>query len=226
MTALPVYCINLDRRADRWQRMGLRMAAEEIVAERFAAITPEDPRVPSLLGGETGLSPRVAACALSHRDVWTLALERGQTRVMILEDDVFFHTKWRPILEDCLQRLDREHPDWDLFLLNASGIHDWEEGLRPASPPLLFAGAYVVNTSGLEALTKEFRSRFLPADYMLVWLQEARSRSYFHFPYLALQELLDSDTKGKEQDYVRYLRRWFRENYEPTFGHLYRETFQ
>jgi GR25 family glycosyltransferase involved in LPS biosynthesis len=205
--------------------MGRRIAEEAISVERFTAVTPADPRVASLLGGEAELSPLEAACALSHRDVWTLALNRKQPRVMILEDDVFFHKTWRPILEDCLERLDRENPDWDLFLLNASGIHTWEEGLRAASPPLLLSGAYVVNAPALEALLKEFRFRCLASDYMLVWLQEARKRSYFHFPYLALQEFLDSDTKGKDQEYVRYLRRWFRENYEPSFGHLYRESF-
>lgn len=228
MTFLPVYCINLDRRPDRWQRMTRRLSGEGVSAERFAGVTPNDSRVSSLVDAvteEPPLSPLAAACALSHRDVWTMALERGQRRVMVLEDDVFFHRNWRPILEECLSRLDRESPDWDLFLLNACGSHAWTEGLFTASPALLLAGAYVVNAPAMEMLTREFQTRCLEADFMLAWLQEKRKRSYAHFPYLALQEFLDSDVGGTDQEWVRHLRQWFREHYEPRFGHLYRESF-
>ena len=132
-----VYVINLDRRADRWssvqrqlrrakidyknvQRVagvvGTELDAEQlhrrgtltdIGLERFRLPTEE-----KLFGMD--LTPGALGCALSHRKVWSMIVEKRQQCALILEDDVEFHPA---VSKQFMDLWNRVPDDWDLVYL-------------------------------------------------------------------------------------------------------------
>jgi len=88
MSGTGILYINLDARTDRRTHIEAQLNRAGISAERFKAVTPADidpARV--ALGQRNGLSPGELACSLSHRGVWELAMARGLTGVLVIEDD-------------------------------------------------------------------------------------------------------------------------------------------
>ena len=89
MNIQQVYYINLESRPDRRSVMEAMFEKHGVTANRFEAITPENPLVPPYLEQAQRLKPNEAACALSHFEVWRLIAncEPG-TIACVLEDDV------------------------------------------------------------------------------------------------------------------------------------------
>jgi hypothetical protein len=106
-----IFCINLDRRTDRWEAVQRRfehLGIQERV-RRFPAIeTPER--------HHTG-------CTLSHREIIAAAKAMGLENVLIFEDDVRFLEGTRWCLRSSLDELSMQ--PWDLFYL---GGYRWEPG--------------------------------------------------------------------------------------------------
>jgi hypothetical protein len=101
-----VYCINLDRRPDRWARMQRRF--EELgvaqLVRRFPAVdTPENHHV---------------GCALSHRRILEEARAARLGSVLVLEDDVVFLEGVTWVLRRSLNELSRRA--WNLFYLGGA----------------------------------------------------------------------------------------------------------
>lgn len=236
-----LYCINLDRCTERWTRMEKRLApicnelGRSIESVRFRAQpATEDARVQRLGDGQPEPFSedlrRIVSISCDHAGIWEQADEDGHQRVLILEDDVFFMRDWVNTTNECLERLDQEHPAWDLFMLNASGwIRSTERGLRKIEPDngLVLAGAYVLSHRGLRKLVDRYGDvTTLPAelvtevvDHRLVWLQRA-GQSFFYYPYLALQEFWES-VGATDQAHVQGLYQWQEHRYRPEFGRLY-----
>lgn len=95
------YCINLDRRADRWEYAQDVLDDMGWEVERFSAVDEK---------------PGWKGCAKSHIGVINQAIGEGHKAFMVLEDDVMFLWKEKHIW-DCMQELPE---DWDLLYLGAS----------------------------------------------------------------------------------------------------------
>jgi hypothetical protein len=106
-----IYCINLDRRQDRWAAMQRRFETLGIAGRvrRFPAI-------------ETPLG-----CTLSHRRCIQAAHDQGLDNVLILEDDAIFLEGTRWCLRQSLDELAKR--EWDVLFL---GGHRWGETFPPA----------------------------------------------------------------------------------------------
>ena len=81
-----IYCINLDKRPDRW----------EWVKKEFEKMGIEDKvkRFPAF-----DVNKKHVGCALSHRYIIKLAKENKYNNVLILEDDIYFNKNWIELLE-------------------------------------------------------------------------------------------------------------------------------
>jgi GR25 family glycosyltransferase involved in LPS biosynthesis len=98
-----VFCINLDRRPDRWRQLLCTLTGSGMLplAERIPAVDgsrPEFQRSPLItdlgrqhMNGKKGLfkylTPGGVGCALSHRSVWEKVVREGIRRALVLEDD-------------------------------------------------------------------------------------------------------------------------------------------
>lgn len=95
-----IYCINLDKRQDRWLQMQKYFDHFNINVTRFSAKTGEDadtdgvimyPKNDFFKQGEKG-------CSYSHYLIWQECLAKNYKRVLILEDDCIFASDWINIL--------------------------------------------------------------------------------------------------------------------------------
>jgi glycosyl transferase, family 25 len=92
--AVPVYCINLDRRPDRLARMQKLARARGFELTRVAAFDAADPANADTLAampadGPTGrMGAGTLACTRSHARAWRALLDSGAACAVILEDDL------------------------------------------------------------------------------------------------------------------------------------------
>lgn len=98
-----IYCINLDRRPDRWeamQRRFQRLGIERKVRRFSAADTPLNHHI---------------GCALSHRRIIAQARQQQLKTVLVFEDDARFSPDAAEVLTHSLREL--EGRDWQLLYL-------------------------------------------------------------------------------------------------------------
>lgn len=106
-----VYCINLDRRADRWERMQKVFNELGVEVKRIKAIdsleisSPED---------STPKQKARYACTESHKLAIEDAKRNDYRRVLIFEDDCIFENNFEQRLFQYLEQLPN---DWDMLLL-------------------------------------------------------------------------------------------------------------
>jgi hypothetical protein len=111
-----IYCINLDRRPDRWLEAQAEFAALGIAGrvERVAGIDLSQPQL---------------GCCLSHIECARRAARAGAETALVLEDDVTFPGFSPARLARSLERL-RRKPDWELFYLGGH-VEGWPVEIRP-----------------------------------------------------------------------------------------------
>jgi GR25 family glycosyltransferase involved in LPS biosynthesis len=108
-----IYCINLDKRTDRWSDCQQEFVKHNIIAERFSAVDGKIvDQVPPLLPGQIG-------CLISQLSVIKMAKESNLSSVMILEDDVEFCDDFSNQFDECMKLV----PDnWNMIFLGANHI--------------------------------------------------------------------------------------------------------
>lgn len=108
----PIFCINLDRRTDRWDNICKQAEHLGLDITRFSAIEAKDTRFKK--------RPNAEGCRLSHYNCLKMAHDQNLDRIMILEDDAVFHKDFNKLVEKYVDILDSELSDWVLF---GSGDH-------------------------------------------------------------------------------------------------------
>ena len=113
-----IYCINLDRRTDRWEEVKPLFEREGLVVERFSAcdgkVKFDFPR------SENGAnSVAELGGAVSHRDVIIKAKELGLKNVLIFEDDVDFIES---IGEEFGKVLNQIPEDWEMLYFGGNHV--------------------------------------------------------------------------------------------------------
>lgn len=111
---IPAYCINLDRRSDRWEHMSSQFKNLNLVVERVSATDGKDPEIKARFASHPA-SSRLSIGALatfeSHRRVWQKLIESGASHAMIFEDDLviapglaeYQKTEWIPEAADLIK---------------------------------------------------------------------------------------------------------------------------
>jgi GR25 family glycosyltransferase involved in LPS biosynthesis len=108
------FCINLDRRPERWQAMRRKFAELEIATvERLSATDARSTKVPEHLAH---LRPQDYACTMSHLAAVQRARTAGVSEVLIFEDDALFDPDFRPRFAEFIRQLP---DDWHMLFLGA-----------------------------------------------------------------------------------------------------------
>lgn len=107
---IPAFCINLDRRTDRWTTAQAKFKALEWPVERFSAVSYTEPTV-------GGIDGRHAGALDSHRGCWRLCLERNYPMIAVFEDDVVFSPKFKAVFPRAFKELP---PGWRFWQFHSS----------------------------------------------------------------------------------------------------------
>ena len=195
LDASNTFCISLDA---RWPRMSARLDRFGIECQRWNASMPDtvvDKFAGYLNGGQR-------ACGQSHVNVWRAIIDRGLEYALIIEDDAMFVNDWREKLER-LSEVD--DPEWDAVFLNASEPITPEDKWTVVREQYL-TGAYILSRRGAQCLLDWYSNEFASSDWMTSRLQ-TRGHSYSYFPWLVIQEGMDSTIgSGVEADHAKVVR--------------------
>jgi glycosyl transferase family 25 len=103
----PIYCVNLDRRPDRWARIDAQAQGLGIPIMRVSAIDAKNPEAPAIVSvlPQTGpfgrLTLPVLSCTMSQIGVWRMIAEGESDWGVVLEDDVLIS----PSFDDVVRAL-------------------------------------------------------------------------------------------------------------------------
>lgn len=109
-----IYCVNLDRRVDRWDECEKEFKKHDLNVERFSAVdgtTVEIVNSP-LNDGQTG-------CALSHLEIIKICKSKEYSNCLILEDDIQFDEELNNKLPNIMEQVP---DDWDMLYFGGNHV--------------------------------------------------------------------------------------------------------
>jgi len=184
------YCINLDRRPERWAQTHEEMKIIEMYPIRFSA---------------TIKRRRHSGCIASHMALWKQVRDEGI--VMIIEDDILFLDNAKENFEAALSQLPS---DWDMLYLGAT----LNQPLERISDNLLLlkkgwtCHAIVYNNQNgvLDYIIKEMID--FKIDVFMADVIQEKFNCYMCYPMVATQRPGLSDITRKYTDYNRIMSRY------------------
>lgn len=194
-----IYCINLDRRPDRWKLASDQFYKHQLKVERFAAIDGNDFKInyPADNGNN--------GCTLSHYFLIERAKILGFDSVMIFEDDAELHPDFNNLLAECFEQLPA---DWDMLYFG--GSH--REKPTPVTDRILRVNrtltthGYIIRSTMYDQVINNFKNLDNPVDcFYAAWQKEFNV--YITDPPLAWQRGGYSDICKREMEY-----NWIRTN--------------
>jgi glycosyl transferase family 25 len=202
-----IYCINLDKRVDRWERCEKIFKENQIVVERISAIEGETIKLETpnnLRSGELG-------CMFSHLGIIQDAKDNGIESVLIFEDDVEFAEDFNYLFSEYMKQVPE---DWQLLYLGANhslcNMHMRTDDIPPVQISdniykinrAFSCHAYAVRNNMYDRLIEKANhaSYNLPIDVLYSQLQYD-SRSYLIRPHLCWQREGYSDIQNENVNY-------------------------
>jgi GR25 family glycosyltransferase involved in LPS biosynthesis len=182
------YLINLDIRQDRWQKASQRMRDVGIEAERFVVSVPKDKG--------TFATPGKRGCSETHLNIVKEAKKRGYDSILILEDDVVFHPKFKEIWAKVWRNV--SYSSWDiLYFYDWSARQTGHEAFQDNSPEIreikgtTATHCYAIRKSGYDAIIAALEGEYAKGNGLVVdtvLKRMAGVRKVAIFPQLAAQD--------------------------------------
>jgi len=165
-----VYCLNLNRRPERWAAFRERLPADWPFAapQRWAAVDGQTETPPTYWGRTRG----AWGCFRSHIAIMRYAIEAGVRSVLILEDDAVFVDGFADKVEAFQKYLPA---DWDHVYLGGQHYNTHQELPRVIAPGVV--RCYNVNRTHAHAM----RGRYIPA--VLKFIQRARFNLHIDYQF-------------------------------------------
>jgi len=203
-----IYCINIDRRTDRWEKCLLEFNKHNITVERFSAVDG------NITNHNLGYPyDNELAGALSHLNIIKKAKELNLKNVLILEDDVEFNENINETFDSFIKQIPE---DWDS--INFGGNHT--RGFSHLSPNIIKTiRSYALHAYGLNSKSYDFIISYLEekinnvitngksvinvsvaADFFMADLQ-INNKFYCFFPHIAWQK---DDYSDIQKSHVNY----------------------
>lgn len=115
-----IYCINLDKRIDRWEESKKQFQKVDIEVERYSAFDGNQIKnVENLFVGHFEKAGQFG-CLISHLNVIKKAKESEIPSVVILEDDAVFCDDFNGKLN---LGMDEMPEDWDMIFFGSNHVH-------------------------------------------------------------------------------------------------------
>jgi len=221
------YCINLDRRKDRWESSCVQFKKNNIKVKRFPAVDGNELRE-ELFGkaitrkdgaDEYGLKKQFVTAAgrwdrpswgmaglnLTHQNLIKEAKEKKIESIIIFEDDVSFIDNFESKFFDLSQNIPK---DWDMIYLgghNETGLGDKIcDGLYRCKWTLC-AHAVIIHSRMYDRIldTIDVFGNFI--DVVLADMHSS-CKAYVFSPFLATQSPSHSDIQYAYQDYGVFIK--------------------
>jgi GR25 family glycosyltransferase involved in LPS biosynthesis len=189
-----IYCINLDKRKDRWKQCEKEFQKHSLEVERFPAVdgTKLTPRSDWMSKGRLG-------CAMSHLGVLNKMVQKNYKKVLILEDDV-------QLIDDFTNKIKEKLPfipaDFDVLYFGGNNPHILED-VNPHIKKIsdvLTLHAYAVSINFVKFIIPKIQKLNDAVD-CIYRNNTPNFNCYIFIPYLAHQRAGFSDIEERETDY-------------------------
>jgi len=204
-----IYCLNLDRRKDRWYDVSKVFNKHSIKVERFKAIDGVDILDEELLkinpklitdedASKAGLieNKNALACLRSHIEIIKQAKEKNYEKILIFEDDVILSDKFSHVIKK-IKKL-----DWNFIYLGASQF-EWDKiELKNGyykSNNTLGTFAYAIKSELYDYLIELFESTNLSIDNTLsIFQQNSIFKCLTIYPNIVISNVSNSDIRDSK----------------------------
>jgi GR25 family glycosyltransferase involved in LPS biosynthesis len=228
METVSIFYINLDSRKDRRDAMEERFKLFGLKVTRKSAVTPDKLNIPFHPSAQN-LNKGEKSCAQSHVEIMKDFLKSEEEVLMILEDDMKFRKDMVDIINQKLENIDKEDPDWNcLFLYTTEGIKHYSQSnagipmneedkkmmnlWRPIQEHYSSA-AMIFSRKGVMELFSMFNdyTGYHKSDWM-TWCLQTRGPCYGIFPWIACIDgsesclIVHSDTEGGDPDFLKAMK--------------------
>ena len=188
-----IYCINLDRRFDRWEKAKKQFDKFGIEIERYSAIDG------NIIQNETKLLNGELGILQSNLKIIEKAKEKGYKNILIFEDDVELIDDFDTKFEKCFKQVPK---DWKFLYLGGNHVG----GLHPVNKNVYkmfnsFAiHAIAINFELFDEIIKLLNNPEHPVDVIYGFLHRYYP-SYTFKPPLAWQSEGFSDIQNEHKNY-------------------------
>ena len=193
-----IYCLNLDRRKDKWVSVKKRFNELQINVERFSAIDGNTLTEEELIKYDK-INKYEIGCTLSHYQIIKNAKENNYKRILIFEDDVLFIDDFHLLFRDKISKLE----NWKLFYLGGS---QWQWGDIEFINGFYYTNhtdgtfAYAVDESIYDEILSTIRINDKPIDFKLWDIQKKFDKQcYTSFPNLVISDVSSSDIRESRE---------------------------
>ncbi len=220
-----IYCLNLDRRSDRWQKVSQEFSKFSINVERWSAIDGDNLIESELVYIDKNISEEKAsrigkienkyslACLLSHIEIIKNAKARGYKKILIFEDDVIISKDFSEKIK-LISKI-----KWKLFYLGASQF-EWNDieisdGYYSCKKTL-GTFAYAIDSSIYDELISLLERRNKSVDNYLSTIQHKYKNECFTiYPNIVMSDVKDSNIRGglNSEEYAQKVK-WNLNNFE------------
>lgn len=190
-----IYCINLDRRTDRWKETRVEFKKHNMKVERFSAVDGQNLDHPDpLLKAEAG-------CLLSHLEIIKSARKQNLRSVLIFEDDIIFHSNFNALFFMFIRMVPA---DWDMLYF--CGNYEEEKPLKMVNRFIgrlnttLITNAYCVRKSIYDLIIGTLTEKSKPIDRHYCDIQKV-AKCYGFVPHLISPRKSYSDIQQRVVDY-------------------------
>lgn len=190
-----IYCINLNKRTDRWEECQKEFNKHNINVNRFNAFNGEDfsnEVIPNLNASQIG-------CLMSHRELIKKIKSKNLKNALILEDDIQFSDDLNEKLPEIMKQLPS---DWDMLYLggNHIGNNPWSIGTLSRVKKNIFRvthcltlHAYAIRENIYDKIIESLHGT--TADEAIAKIQN-EINCYIVRPHIAWQRASYSDNRG------------------------------
>lgn len=195
-----IFCINLDRRTDRWEECKNEFDKHHLKVKRFSAVDG------NTLHGVPGLTKGNVGAIYSHKAVIQHAKDNKYENILILEDDVEFHDDMNQLFFKFIEEVPS---NWDMifFGANHSANNIWmtEPLIRVTEHVYKIIRSYanhcyVVRESAYNKLIEALSRKDKPNDVLVSDIQKEMN-CYLFRPHLAWQRPSYSDLQEEFTEY-------------------------
>lgn len=193
------YCINLDRRKDRWNECLLEFKNKELDnIERISAVDGKD-----LIFFSQKVNSSALALILTNEKIFESAIKNEFESILILEDDIEFTDQ----VKDISSFVEKLPENWDMIYFG--GNHNTHVGYK--SPEVIndkvvklhhtFSTHCIgINKKAYQPILDRIRKMDQPLDVIYSDLQK-KLNVYSFSPAMATQRVSFSDIENKVTDY-------------------------
>lgn len=196
-----IYCINLERRLDRWEECLKEFEKNNLTVERYDAADGNN------FDSLNNLTSGQVATVYSHMGLIQKAKDENLDNILILEDDVEFHQDMNLLFDKWYSEIPG---DWDIIMFggNHSGNNPWSPGkLIKVTEHVykvthaLALHCYAVKSTAYDKIIESLSTLNYPADNAVAEIQK-QINCYIIRPHIAWQRPSYSDLVGFFADYV------------------------